>query len=345
MYGLAGSYAQTLIGLPDRVAAEEAVTPRDVIGQIDRRINVRASGTAHRGYFHAAGRLIARLFDDRPAAEQPRAIIDIGCGDGTWLRELYQLISTTTLRGRCLDQYPLHLIGVDLDPVALEISARTLAELPATWVLGDVGQPEAIAQAVASASGIELDNVLSVRAFVDHNRSLSRLAGDRPDQLRIRDGVYATAAGVAVGPDRVSRDWTAHYTAWRRMCRRHGLVVIEAHTLSTAEAHRRLDRSHSVALQYHHALSGQSPVPHGAFRAAAGHAGLAVRQEIRYPAASPTRASPGSLRPRTPRRTREAHRAPTAGSGRSATRSARHARRRLGILRATPTFTRGLTGG
>lgn len=288
MYGLAGSYAQALIRLPDRVAAGKPVSPADVTGSIDRSLNVRASAAAHTGYFHAASGLITRMFDELPLPEQPRVILDVGCGDGTWLRRLYEAIRQSTARGAALHQYPLHLVGVDVDPVALEISTRNLHDLPATCLHGDIGEPGAIAAALTTASGVDADHVLAIRAFVDHNRSLADVGPTPPDGLRVAAGVYATPAGSVIAADAVDRDWAAHYAQWNEPFGRHGLVVIEAHTLSIADVNARLATSHSLALQYYHALSGQSPIPYPRFRAAAAGAGLASHDVTLYPDPTPT---------------------------------------------------------
>ena len=65
-------------------------------------------------------------------------------------------------------------------------------------------------------------------------------------------------------------------------------MVIEAHTLSLSDVRDRLETSHSLALQYYHALSGQSPIPHRRFRAAAASAGLDSRDTTLFPNPSPT---------------------------------------------------------
>jgi SAM-dependent methyltransferase len=287
MYGLAGSYSAALLRLPDLVA-DTAVSPADITTSVDRGLNVRASAAAHQGYFQAASKRVLRLFDQMPLSRQPEAIVDVGCGAGTWLRSLYLAICQSTARGRSLRQYPLHLIGVDTDPVALDIGRRTLDGLPATCVPGDVGQPAALAEAVASASGTDLGNALSVRAFVDHNRSLPALEPAGARCPGTAEGVYGTASGSVVSADAVYRDWSTHYAGWREICGRHGLVVIEAHTLPAAEVRARLETSHALALQYYHALSGQSIIPYPRFRAAASSAGLDSPDPVLYPPPSPT---------------------------------------------------------
>ncbi|MFI9842505.1 hypothetical protein ACIHFD_36100 [Nonomuraea sp. NPDC051941] len=288
MYGLAGSYAEALIRLPEQVSAGERVTPLGITRRIDRAVNVRASAAAHRGYFNASNRLIGRLFDEGPVSAQPRAILDIGCGDGSWLRELFAFVRDRTARGLSLAQHPLLLLGVDMDAVALKISAANLADLPAICLLGDVGQPATVMQAVTAATGIDVDDILSVRAFVDHNRSLAHVEQGRSEEARLAHGVYATPEGAILHADQVQGDWASHYAAWRQVCGRHGLVVIEAHTLSVAAVKERLESGHALALQYYHALSGQSPISYEAFSDAVDVAGLQPRLSILYPESGPT---------------------------------------------------------
>ena len=50
----------------------------------------------------------------------------MGCGDGTLLIHLYNLIKTKTLRGKYLDSYPLHIIGADFNDEALEVTGKNL---------------------------------------------------------------------------------------------------------------------------------------------------------------------------------------------------------------------------
>ena len=54
---------------------------------VDRTLNVVGSGFMHARYFADMTRvLVRRLFDEAPLAEQPRVVVDMGCGDGTLLK-------------------------------------------------------------------------------------------------------------------------------------------------------------------------------------------------------------------------------------------------------------------
>ena len=86
-------------------------------------------------------RLYGRSRNPEQLENQPTHIADMGCGDATLLRGVYQVICDQTLRGRALDCYPLTLIGVDLNPAALAAASRTLTGLPHLLLEGDISDP------------------------------------------------------------------------------------------------------------------------------------------------------------------------------------------------------------
>jgi hypothetical protein len=275
MYGLAGSYARPLLAVPALLRAGHPLRPGDVTATVDRPMNVIASGAAHRGYVAAAKGIVREILDASPVAEQPQAIVDVGCGDGSLLRSLAEVV-TRTRRGRALGQHPLLLVGVDLDPRALRVAEATPGTLPVTYLQGDVGEPGTLVARLAD-HGVDPDTALHVRAFVDHNRRLGA-DGDTPEP-----GIYEPdlSAPAYVGDDGspwtshlVREDWVRHYRRWAQVLGQHGMVVIEGHPLPMATTARRRGSSHSLAFEFYHSLSGQSAVGQRAFRQACRAASL-----------------------------------------------------------------------
>ncbi|MEU9509350.1 class I SAM-dependent methyltransferase [Micromonospora sp. NPDC048170] len=275
IYGLIGSYARPILGVPAALAGGAALTPDDVNGGVDRRINVVASGAAHRGYFQAANTALRRIFDEQPLADQPRAIVDVGCGDGRWLREMFDTVTTRTERGRHLDRHPLTVIGVDYSEAALDVAREGLRSAPAVLLRGDIGDPAAITASIAAATGLADDDLLHVRAFVDHNRSISGV-----DDEAVRPSTDADPE-ICVSPDgallsrqAIVGDWTRHYRRWSQFSRRHGLLVIEGHTVAPVELNGRAGGSHGLAFEFYHNLSGQGPLRWESFQAVTAAAGF-----------------------------------------------------------------------
>ncbi|KAH8070753.1 acetyltransferase [Aureococcus anophagefferens] len=139
---------------------------------VDRVLNVVASGAQHRRFFeHMCNGLLSRVFNDEPLEQQPRAVADMGCGDGRLLLTLYEYVRDQTKRGKHLDKHPLTLIGVDFNDESLEVTKATLsrAGVPFEVQWGDIGDPAFVVEALEK-KGYARDSVLHVRSFLDHDR-------------------------------------------------------------------------------------------------------------------------------------------------------------------------------
>ncbi len=82
-----------------------------------------------------------RIFDRLPLEEQPRYLAGWPCGDGFWLRAMFEAIRSRSRRGRALENYPLRLIGIDNDGLALQAAAEHLADLPHLLIRADSEDP------------------------------------------------------------------------------------------------------------------------------------------------------------------------------------------------------------
>jgi len=104
--GLVGSYLPMFARLPELYAGEISGAPTGPGDgrewHIQRELNLRASAAAHGRYFGDADAMIARIFDREPLAEQPRFVLDVGCGDASWLTRIHALVRDGTLCGRHL---------------------------------------------------------------------------------------------------------------------------------------------------------------------------------------------------------------------------------------------------
>ena len=72
-------------------------------------MNVWGSGGAHATYFKAVDELIIDIFN-QPLEEQPKGILDMGCGNGALLEHLFYTIENRTLRGKYLERIRCFLL-------------------------------------------------------------------------------------------------------------------------------------------------------------------------------------------------------------------------------------------
>ena len=106
-------------------------------------MNVWGSGGAHSTYFKKIDEIIIEIFN-RPINEQPKGIIDVGCGDGTFIHHVYSVISEKTARGKILSKHPLLIVGADYNKKARVATRNKMnaENITAEIVFGDISDPE-----------------------------------------------------------------------------------------------------------------------------------------------------------------------------------------------------------
>jgi hypothetical protein len=130
-YGVTVSYIPTLRNLDELLfgnplAALELKNGTEE-GHVDRQMNVWGSGGAHANYFKIVDEIIIDIFN-KPIEEQPKGILDMGCGNGAFLQHLFNIIEHQTLRGKLLEEHPLILVGSDYNETALKITKGTRSQ-------------------------------------------------------------------------------------------------------------------------------------------------------------------------------------------------------------------------
>lgn len=320
-FGMAGSYLPMLARLPELFRGEATVSTNSGDGEwhVHRPLNVRASATAHRRYFADANELFLEMFNREPVTEQPRFVADMGCGDGSWLVHLYELIMQHTLRGELAAEFPLMMVGIDYSSAALTEARRLLdaAGIPAVLICGDVGDPDGVSATLAR-NGLEMEDGLHIRAFIDHDRTY-RGAETDTGMDGVSSGAYVGDHGRALDAAAVERDLAAHLRRWAPHVSKHGLVVLEAHCVDAAIGRKHLGATHSVAFDAYHGYSHQYPLEHSAFVECCRSAGLRLvsEWERRYPVSRPfvavtlSRLLPAEPEPSLPALGRPARRADT----------------------------------
>ena len=214
-----------------------AVFARDAAGHethVDRTINVIGSGFQHEKYFAALSDLVVRCFDGDDFASQPKYIVDMGAGDGTLLRRLYETVRERTRRGQALDAHPLIPVAADFNEQALAEASRTLAGIEHIAVRGDIGDPLALVDTLRASGVVEVDRVLHVRSFLDHDRPYrppeDRASAERRSRVSDRD-VYIDPEGHPIPQGDVIQSTVEHLRRWSPLVNAHGLVMLEVHCL------------------------------------------------------------------------------------------------------------------
>ncbi|HXH09318.1 MAG TPA: SDR family NAD(P)-dependent oxidoreductase [Alphaproteobacteria bacterium] len=257
-----------------------AVFRRDAAGHeshLDRTLNVIGSGFQHERYFAQMEEIILELFNREPYEAQPRYVADMGCGDGTLLKKIYDIIQAKSRRGKVLDRYPIKLIGIDYNVKALEATARTLHGYDYIVLQGDIGDPTRMIEDLRAQGIADPEKILHVRSFLDHDRPYQPPLDIAAAEARAGiayHGVYVDRHGNSLPPAVVVQSLVEHLKRWAAIIGNHGLVLLEVHCVAPETVARFIQQSESLHLDAYHRFSQQLLVEADHFIMAAAEAGL-----------------------------------------------------------------------
>lgn len=276
-YGVTVSYLPTFAKVDELIFGNPAILR---VGEgederhVDREMNVWGSGGAHDTYFKVVDEILIHLFN-LPIEEQPKGILDMGCGNGAFLQHIFEVIDRQTLRGKMLDEHPLFLVGVDYNQTALKVTRANLikADIWAKVIWGDIGRPDVLANDLMENYTIDLKDLLNVRTFLDHNRIWSSPNHVTPGRASKSTGAFAHR-GVRISNNLVEDNLLEHLQKWSPYVKKFGLLLIELHTISPELTAANLGRTSATAYDATHGFSDQYIVEIDVFNKIASEAGL-----------------------------------------------------------------------
>lgn len=277
-YGVTVSYLpmfkklnQMLFG---NASALREITINEEEKHVNREMNVWGSGGAHTTYFKVIDEIIIELFN-QPIDEQPKGILDMGCGNGAFLQHIFEVIERHTLRGKLLDDYPLFLVGADYNQAALKVTRANLikADIWAKVVWGDIGNPDLLAADLMENYKISLGDLLNVRTFLDHNRIWENPKNMNPSRISSSTGAFAHR-GERISNNLVEENLFEHFKKWSPYVEKFGLLMIELHTISPKLTSQNIGKTAATAYDATHGYSDQFIVEIDVLHKIAAEAGL-----------------------------------------------------------------------
>ncbi len=260
-YGVTVSYIPTFRRVEELMFGNANILrssiPNSVEIHVDREMNVWGSGGAHSAYFKKIDEIIIALFN-KSIDEQPKGILDMGCGNGAFLIHLFEVIEQRTKRGPLLEEHPLFLVGVDYNKAALKVTRSNLvkADIWAKVIWGDIGNPKKLQEDINANYNIKLSDLLNVRTFLDHNRPWSQ-----PTVLDGNRTSYSTGAFVSCGKRlsnaMVEQNLKEHFEKWAPFIKKFGLLVIELHTINPNITAKNIGLTAATAYDATHGFSDQ----------------------------------------------------------------------------------------
>ena len=227
-YGVTVSYIPTFRRVDELIFGNPNIfrssIPNSHEIHVDREMNVWGSGGAHSAYFKKIDEVIIELFN-KPIEEQPKGILDMGCGNGAFLIHLFEVIEQRTKRGAILEQYPLFLVGVDYNKAALKVTRSNLvkADIWAKVIWGDIGDPKQLEEDIQESYDIELSDLLNVRTFLDHNRPWSDPI-EKNTEISTSTGAFASCGNRLTNAE-VEGNLKEHFEKWAPYIKKFGLLL------------------------------------------------------------------------------------------------------------------------
>lgn len=282
-YGVTVSYLPIFLNI-DEFLFGQAAKLRETSANseeihVDRVMNVWGSGGAHATYFKVLDEFVIEIFN-QPLEQQPKGILDMGCGNGALLQHLYETIERSTLRGKHLDEYPLFLVGADYNQAALKITRANLisSDIWAKVIWGDIGNPNLLAEDLKKNYNIELNDLLNMRTFLDHNRVWED-PGNSTDLISNSTGAFAHR-GELICNNKVELSLQKHLEKWKPYVSKNGLILIELHTVAPDITAENIGKTPATAYDATHGFSDQYIVEIDVFHKAARAAGLSLNEEL-----------------------------------------------------------------
>lgn len=241
---------------------------------VDREMNVWGSGGAHDTYFKIVDEIIVHLFN-LPIEQQPKGILDMGCGNGAFLQHIFEVIDRQTLRGKMLDEHPLFLVGADYNQTALKVTRANLikADIWAKVIWGDIGRPDLLSNDLKENYNIDLKDLLNVRTFLDHNRIWEEPNNISKERISDSTGAFAYR-GRRIANNLVEDNLLEHLKKWSPYVKKFGLLLIELHTINPALTAKNIGKTAATAYDATHGFSDQYIVEIDVFNKVAAEAEL-----------------------------------------------------------------------
>ena len=289
-YGVTDSYMRTFIHLDDlcfkpnnKGCSDKNISLNNLHSSsgneihVNRALNVWGSGKSHTTYFKHIDQYIIDIFN-KPIEEQPKGIADMGCGDGSFLYHLNELIENNTIRGDFLDSHPILLIGADFNQAALNATSKTFAtnkNKPMT-VLADISKPDKYAEKVKSEYSLDISDFLNVRSFLDHNRTYHmELAPLKKEFKNITTNSFVWK-GKHIPKHNIQSNLVYHFEKWKKYISKYGLLVLELHCINIDEIYKNIGKIPMTAYIATHGFSDQFMIEYEVYKECINLAGLDI---------------------------------------------------------------------
>lgn len=238
--------------------------------------------------FNGLKQRIISIFNQHPIEKQPRTIVNVGCGNGTLLKEIFQIIRESTERGKNLENTPIAIIGIDDNKESVDRTSRTLSDAGILHkvFITDINNPGKISELVLGNENIDENQILYINVFLgrklcvdDKQEASASLSHLKESQLKYSIGPDAKL----LHPLKVLTSLQHDLQKWANIIYKSHLIAVEAHLLSAKQNFNNLENTKAFSFETLHSFSHQYLVNAEAFITIAASVGLFSPFSKRYP--------------------------------------------------------------
>lgn len=265
----------------DKQYIKTDITKND--NHIVRTLNVIGSGSQHGIFFKDFQILLKTIINKEIRDYENLTIVDMGCGDGTLLKECYQTLSQNK---------KISLIGVDYSPESLSETHKTLLNYPHELLQGNIAFPSELKEKIKKFITKGTHNFLHIRSFLDHDRPYiqpKNISKAINRSIISYKGCYIDDAGKIKENKNVIQNLVEYFQDWSNILDNSGLVTLEVFSLPVDIIHKYLEQTESLHFDTYHSLSKQMLVEANVYMMSAAEAGLFPSLETfkKYPTLLP----------------------------------------------------------
>lgn len=235
---------------------------------VARTLNVIGSGSQHGIFFKDFQMLLKTIFSKETCNSKNLTVVDMGCGDGTLLKECYQTLAQNK---------KISLVGVDYSTKSLSEAHKTLMNYPHELLQGNIAFPYDLKERLKKLNTKNDSDFLHIRSFLDHDRPYTQPKNTSQAINRSvipYKGCYIDDLGNIRPNNEVIQSLVEYFKEWSNVLDDCGLVTLEVFSLPSNIIHKYLEQTESLHFDIYHSLSKQMLVEAHVYMMAAAEAGL-----------------------------------------------------------------------
>ena len=120
---------------------------------------------------------------------------------------------------------------------------------------GDIGNPREIDEKLQHLYDVKLSDLLNIRSFLDHNRPFNEPKA-KNKYTASSTGAFSHR-GLLLKNSDVEQSLVEHFQKWKPFIEKHGLLLIELHTIDPATVSLNLGKTPCTAYDVTHGFSDQ----------------------------------------------------------------------------------------